>query len=352
MWRTKGHDEAVGLLQSSLAGGNTSHAYLLTGPARIGKATLARELAMALNCTTWQGEPQPTLFGALEPAPAGPPGPCYECPSCTKILAGAHPDVSIVEEWVAARSSIIDQIRAIQYAAGLLPYEGRWKVYVLLNADQLTLPAQNALLKTLEEPAPTVRIILSAPTTQSLLPTVVSRCQQLPLRTPSRADIASALRELKDLEPERAQFLAGLAGGRIGWALQAAGDETLLDARVAGFARLADLLAGDLVVRFKAAEELAARATSDIDSVRETLRLWLTWLRDLLLLVEGCPDLVVNADQLTTLQTAAGRLGSREVQAAVRALQQASGQVDGSTNSRLALEVLMLRLPSLTVAER
>ncbi|MGH2470220.1 MAG: hypothetical protein ACRDGF_09105, partial [Chloroflexota bacterium] len=140
MWRTRGHPRAVEALQADLAAGNGPHAYLITGPPRIGKSLLARELAMAFNCTGWQGEAQTSLFGALQPfAAAGQPGPCYECGSCIKALAGAHPDITVLDEWTAERSSIIDQVRAVQYASNLLPYEGRWKVYALLNADQLTL---------------------------------------------------------------------------------------------------------------------------------------------------------------------------------------------------------------------
>jgi DNA polymerase III gamma/tau subunit len=165
MWRTRGHDAAVELLTSSLVQSRVSHAYLITGPDRIGKSRLARELAMALNCTTWQGPPQTTLFGGDPPA-GGSPAPCYECSSCRKALAGAHPDILVVEEWTTQSAAIIDQVRAIQYASGLLPYEGRWKVYALLNAEGLTVPAQNALLKTLEEPAATVCLILTAPSSR------------------------------------------------------------------------------------------------------------------------------------------------------------------------------------------
>src|SRR5205085_10132053 len=118
MWRTRGHDGVVDLLKTSLAQGRVSHAYLITGPDHAGKSTLARELAMALNCTTWQGEPQGSLFGAIEPTARGEPGPCYECAACRKGLAGSHPDLMLVEQWTTGERGIVDQIRGIQYAAG------------------------------------------------------------------------------------------------------------------------------------------------------------------------------------------------------------------------------------------
>ncbi|MDE3074525.1 MAG: hypothetical protein KGJ86_03770 [Chloroflexota bacterium] len=350
MWRTRGHEGALERLKRALAGGSTTHAYLLTGPARVGKATLARELAMALNCTAWQGEARPSLFDAVGEISAGEPAPCYQCPSCLKVLAGAHPDVMIVEQWVAARTPIIDQVRAIQYASGLLPYEGRWKVYVLLNAEDLTLPAQNALLKTLEEPAETVRLILTAPSAQSLLPTVVSRCQQIALRPVGRNDIAAALRELREVEEERSRFLATVANGRLGWALEAAGDDALLQAREAAFGQLRRALYGDTAERFRIAEELAAQAASRPEATIDVLQLWLGWLRDLLLLLEGCGDLIGGVDQSEALTAAAEELDSRAAQSCIQALQRAIAQTQSSTNTRLALEVLMLRLPSLRAA--
>jgi len=346
MWRTRGHGAAIDLLKSSLAQDRISHAYLIAGPERIGKSTLARELAMALNCTTWQGEPQGTLFGAVEAPVNAEPGPCYQCGACLKALAGSHPDLFLVEEWTTERGLMTDQVRSIQYGSGLLPFEGRRKVYVLLNAEDMTMAAQNTLLKTLEEPAPTVCLILTATTPRALLPTVVSRCQQLQLRAPSPEQIADALAALKDLERPRAQELAGLAAGRIGWALAAAEDPTLLELRQAALSQLSEALRGDTVQRFRLAEALASGDPQTIDDV---LELWLNWLRDVLLLVEGCESRIVNRDQIEFLRQAAGRLGSRAIQDAIRAVQAARGQVAGAINTRMALEVLMLRLPALNL---
>ena len=323
-----------------------SHAYLITGPERTGKATLARELAMALNCTAWQGEPQPTLFGGTE-VPGAEPGPCYQCASCLKALAGSHPDIVAIDQWTTERGSMTDQVRAIQYGAGLLPFEGHRKVYLLLNAEDMTGAAQNTLLKTLEEPAPTVCLILTAATARALLPTVVSRCQHLQLRAPSAQAITAALVELRDVDPERAKALAALASGRIGWALSAAEDPELLEQRQAAMAALVEALHGATVQRFRLAETLAA---GDSQALDDLLELWLSWFRDLLLVGEGLPDRVVNRDQLDALAATASHLQGRAVQHAIRALQAARSQVAGAINTRMALEVLLLRLPSLAAA--
>jgi DNA polymerase III subunit delta' len=342
VWKTRGHDAAVELLKSSLAQDRVSHAYLITGPERVGKSTLAREMAMALNCITWQGEPGPTLFGDFGDATAE-PGPCYRCASCLKVLAGSHPDILTIEQWTTERGTMTDQVRAIQYGSGLLPFEGHRKVYLLLNAEDMTGAAQNTLLKTLEEPAPTVCLILTAATPRALLPTVVSRCQQLQLRPPSTEAIAAALVELRDLDPAQAGQLATFAAGRIGWALAAADDPALLEQRTAALDSLATALGGGTVPRFRLAEALAASGPEVVDDV---LELWLSWLRDLLLVAEALPDRVVNRDQLERLHAAANQISSRAVQAAIQAVQAARSQVAGAINTRMALEVLLLRLPS------
>jgi DNA polymerase-3 subunit delta' len=220
---------------------------------------------------------------------------------------------------------------------------------VLLNAQDLTLAAQNALLKTLEEPAPTVCLILAAATPQALLPTVVSRCQQLQLRAPSTEAIALALEELKEMAPAEAHNLAALAAGRIGWAMQAAEDPTLLLARQQALDHLRRVLGAGTADRFRAAEALAAQAPQALD---DTLQLWLAWLRDVLLMVEGQGQRVVNKDQQEGLEQAASALDSREVQRAIRSVQTARWQADSNVNTRMALEVLMLRLPTLSAQRR
>ncbi len=343
MWRTRGHDAAVELLKSSLGQGRISHAYLITGPDRIGKSTLARELGMALNCTAWQGEATPNLFGDAE-IPSAEPGPCYQCASCVKALAGSHPDMMVIDEWTTERGAMTDQVRSIQYGSGLLPFESRRKVYLLLNAEDMTPAAQNTLLKTLEEPAPTVCLILTASTPRALLPTVVSRCQHIQLRAPSAEAIAAALVDLRDVETERAQTLAALAAGRIGWAMAAAEDPSLLEQRQAALDALLQALRGGTVQRFRLAEALAASAPEAVDDV---LELWLSWLRDALLVAEGCAERTVNKDQLAALEVAASQLRSRDVQSTIRAVQAARAQVAGAINTRMALEVLLLRLPQL-----
>ncbi|TET38214.1 MAG: AAA family ATPase, partial [Dehalococcoidia bacterium] len=161
MWQVIGHEKAVALLERSMKGGKLSHAYLFVGPPHVGKMTLAMNLAQALNC---RGEERP----------------CGECPQCRRIARGVHADVQVIG--LEGRMEIgIDQIREMQHAASLKPFEGRNRVFIIDGADHLSHEAANCLLKTLEEPPPNDQLILLAANERLLLPTVLSRCQKLEL---------------------------------------------------------------------------------------------------------------------------------------------------------------------------
>ena len=141
MWQLAGHSRATTLLQQSLKNGQLSHAYLLVGPAHVGKFTLARNLAQAVNCTS------------AEP-------PCQECTSCRRIAASKHSDIYIVDLISVEKKEIgIRQIAEMQNAAHLPPFEGKYKVFIFDRAEMLSNEAANSLLKTLEEPPPNLSLI-------------------------------------------------------------------------------------------------------------------------------------------------------------------------------------------------
>jgi DNA polymerase-3 subunit delta' len=167
MWQIIGQDRILSSLRRGLEGGTLAHAYLLVGPPHVGKMTLARDLARAVNC----GE-------------AGPP--CGECAACQKISVGKHADVQMIGLYGGAearsRTEIgIDQIREVQHAASLPPFEGKCRVFIIDGAEYLSTEAANSLLKTLEEPAASVVFVLLTTSDRRLPATVVSRCQRLEL---------------------------------------------------------------------------------------------------------------------------------------------------------------------------
>jgi DNA polymerase-3 subunit delta' len=315
-----GHDWAVSLLLHSVEQDHAAHAYLLTGVDHIGKSTLARFLAQTLNCVAS-------------------PRPCGRCRTCELIAAGKHPDLHLVAP--EGNTLKIDQVRALQHNLTLSPMEGRYRVAIVEGMDRATPEASNALLKTLEEPPPHVVIVLIAPEAELLLPTIVSRCQLIALRPLSVEAVRAALIERWQVDGERAETLAHLSGGRLGWAVMAIQDESLLARRAQWLDDLIRLTGQGRVERFAYAEIMAG----DPLTARETLRLWQTWWRDVMLLATGSDAMLIHLDRQDALREHASHFGVDQARAATLRLAQALWQLDRNANTRLALEVLMLDLP-------
>src|SRR3989440_7156430 len=170
-----GHNRLITLLTRSVAGASLPPSLLFAGPAGVGKRKTALAVAQALNCLT------PRDGDA-----------CGACTACARIARGVHPDVSIVEPEDSGAIKI-EQVRDVVDRAAYRPFEGRRRVVIIDNADALVAAAQNALLKTLEEPPPSSIFILVTSRPDVLLPTVRSRCPELRFRPMSPADIAAAL---------------------------------------------------------------------------------------------------------------------------------------------------------------
>ncbi len=326
-----GHRWAVELLRRQMAQAKVAHAYLFTGPAQIGRGTLARWLAQALLC---EEEASP---------------PCGRCPACRKVAAETHPDLRRLHlnlQEGNRRTLGIEAVREMRQGIAERPFYGRRKVYLIEDAECMTVEAENALLKTLEEPPPFVVLLLVALSDHLLLPTIVSRCQVLPLRPLSRQEVRQALMEHWDASEEQAGLLSSLSQGRLGWAVQALSDPQVLRKRQENLTALNRLLSAGLLERFafaEAQERLWRQGKAAL--VLETLQCWQGWWRDLFLLTQGCVDLVVNQDQLETLRNAGRQVSPQSALAFLQALRTAQERLQDQVNPRLALEELLLELP-------
>jgi len=327
MWQLAGHSRATTLLQQSLRNGQLSHAYLLVGPAHVGKFTLARNLAQAVNC---ESESRP----------------CQECTSCRRIAASKHSDIHIVDLVSVEKKEIgIRQIAEMQTAAHLPPFEGKCKVFIFDRAEMLSNEAANSLLKTLEEPPPNILIILLTARESALLPTIASRCQRVGLRPLPLGLVIDVLVKDYQVPQERADFLARLSGGCLGWALQALRDETLLSSREQRLEDFSRLCAAGTRDRLAYAADLAALFGKGRDRMNDVLSAWLQWWRDLLLIKCDNSQWIVNVDQEALLSTQAEKLTAGSIAAFMRDIRAAGEQLEMNANPRLALEVLMLRMP-------
>jgi DNA polymerase III subunit delta' len=325
-----GHDWAVELLSAAIRHGRIGQAYLFTGPAQIGKTTLARTFAQALNC----------LSGDFASRP------CGRCRACTLIAANRHPDVRLLTGEVSSRGKLtikIDEIRALQHDLNLAAYEARWKVAILKQFDAATAGAANAFLKMLEEPPSKVILLLTANEASGVLPTITSRCRTLALRPLPVMTIQAALQKRGQMAPEEARLLAHLADGRLGWAVQAAQEPRLLQERQDRLAGLHEALQSKRNGRFRLADRLARKP----EELPQVLQTWLSWWRDLALLACGKPDssAISNVDQEARLRELVAVWPANRIVAGLDKTGKTLTYLERNANTRLALENLLLSYP-------
>jgi DNA polymerase-3 subunit delta' len=330
-WNIVGHEHSIDILRRTLAAQQVRHAYLFVGPQRIGKSLLAQRFAQTLLCT-----------GGVDPLVA-PTDPCNACLACRKALHGNHPDLHVIKKAPDKQFILIEQVRDLQNASARRTLEGRRNIFILENAHEMNLQAANCLLKTLEEPEPDVVLLLTVPDAGLLLPTILSRVQQIPMQLLTTAQIKQALEQRWDVESREAELIAALAAGRMGWAVQAVEDEELLAERKEQLELLAKLPPMSRVQRF----EVAQRLSADSDEVDALLELWLLWWRDIVLIANGCPDLIANVDMLDVLKKYATKIGAAEAGRMVHAILRTQTSIEQNVNVRVALEVLMLDLPTI-----
>ena len=306
-----GHRKLVALLSRSIERDTIPPSLIFAGPAGVGKRLVALASAQALNCLDPRRQKSRTSDAIEYDA-------CGVCPACTRIERGLHPDVVVVEPGDTG-SIKVDPIRDIIDRAGYRPFEGRRRVVIIDEADALVPQAQNALLKTLEEPPSSSVFILVSARADSLLPTVQSRCPRLRFHQLGPEDVAAALirRGMKEAE---AHATAALANGSIGAALDVDA-ETLVDARNVALRVLAQFAStDDLRRRVELAKELLPQtpggAAADREHLAIHLRAMASLLRDVALVtMNGDRRTLANPDVEASLGRLSALKGERGIQA-------------------------------------
>lgn len=326
-WNLLGHEWAASLLKQHITHGDVRHAYLFSGAPGIGRRSLALAFAQAVNCQN----------------PIVPGEPCGECRLCKLTEKMQHPDLSIVEADSEGGMLKVDQIRALQRSVMLSPYEAKFRVALLLNFQRANANAQNALLKTLEEAPKQVILLLTADSSDNLLPTIASRCEILRLRPVSIEKLQESLQSRWGYDHEKSALLAHLANGRTGLALRLASDPALVEKHTAWVDELLRLMPLNIRERFAAAEPLCKNR----DQLRLTLQTWLSAVRDLLLASNGKEENLTNQGHTADIIALAKKLSSLQIVDLLNSMDYSLEILESNANLKLLLENLLINIPKI-----
>lgn len=321
-----GHEKNISLLERTVEEGRPPHAYLFTGRDGVGKKMVAIRFACMLNCHTPHTDRQGT------------------CPVCRRICQGKHPDVYVE---LPERGMIrIEKIRQLvngffRYA----PVEGSYRIATIDDAHLMNHAAQNALLKTLEEPPAACILVLVTSKPFLLLSTVRSRCRRVRFGPLPPAPMARLLETQEGLAPEEALTLAAMSGGSVARAIEMHGSN---------FSELREhvieLLDRPTKKGLAGLLEFSLSISSERESVRETIEIAATWIRDLIVhdmvAEEG---LIINRDSLDRIALSAQHRGKEELLAAYGELMKTLELVESGTNvnRNLLTDIMLLKITRL-----
>jgi DNA polymerase-3 subunit delta' len=330
-WNLVGHEWAADILKKHIQKGNVRHAYLFCGPDGVGRRSLALRFTQALTC--------PTARETGEP--------CLSCSSCQHIARMQYPDLFVVSAQENRKEILIEQIRTLQHDLSLAPYEAPYRIGLLLDFQNSSIAAQNAMLKTLEEPTPRAILLVTSSRPEDLLPTIASRCEIILLRPASFDVTARSLEKETGVTGEDAEKIARLSGGCYGQALSMHQNSETMDRINTLIDGMLRAMAAPLRDRFAYAEELTVRKNTTRENLLVAIRVWISFWRDVLLIAGGAGAPVIHDDYRDVLHILAAELSLAEIHAQLSRLEESLDQLDKNANARLLAEVLIMELPSL-----
>ena len=318
-----GHKDIINYIRNAVREDKVSHAYILNGERGAGKKMLANLFAATLLCEK------------------GGPDPCNECHSCRQAESGNHPDIIKVTHEKPNSISVDDIREQVNNTIMIKPYQGPYKVYIIPQADMMTTQAQNALLKTIEEPPEYAVIMLLTENADTLLPTINSRCVMLKLRNIKDTLIKKYLMETMQVPDYKADMCTAFAQGNMGRAIMLANSEhfnEIRDEAVQLLKYINEMELSEIV-------QAVSRITAYKLEINDYLDIIMIWYRDVLLYkATKDMDKVVFKDQIKYIKERAKRSSYEGIELIIESLEKAKARLKANVNFELVMELLFLTI--------
>ena len=322
-----GNEETVRRLGDAVRGGILPHAHLIVGPSGSGKHTLALGIAAALNCENADREDLPL--------------PCGICNTCRRIREGNFTDLRRLSHADGRATIGVDEVRAFREDMFLSATESAHKIYIIEEFDTATPQAQNALLKTIEEPPAYAVILLLANNADRLLPTILSRCVRLNLKAVRDQDIREYLMDKMKIPDYQADVSLKFAQGNVGKAVQLASSETFAAMKDEALSLLHETDRMELYELMDAVKKISDYK-NDIDSFLDIVTIW---LRDVLMFkaTQDANSLIFRED-LSAITARARKSSYEGLEEMIQAVDRARARLKANVNFDLVLELLLLTI--------
>ena len=318
-----GHKDILKYISSAVENNRVSHAYILNGERGSGKKMLANLFAMTLLCETGDNEP------------------CGKCHSCKQAESGNHPDIIRVTHEKPNSISVDDIRTQVNNTVDIKPYQGPYKVYIIPQADMMTQQAQNAILKTIEEPPSYAVFLLLTENAETLLPTINSRCVMLKLRNIKDTLIKKYLMENLEIPDYKADMCTAFAQGNMGRAIMLANSDHFNEIReeaVQLLKHISEMELNEIVAAVKNISVYKLEITDYLDII-------MIWYRDVLLYKATKEiDKVVFKDQLQSIKEQARKSSYEGIELILESLEKAKARLKANVNFDLVMELLFLTI--------
>ncbi len=315
-----GHEQIKEHLQNAVSMDKVSHAYILNGPDRSGKMALANSFAMALQCE------QHSTDG------------CMKCHSCQQALSGNQPDIIYLQHEKPGTISVDDIRRQINNDITIKPYASPYKIYIISEAEKMTQQAQNALLKTIEEPPAYAVILLLTSNADYFLPTILSRCITLNLKAVPDTAIHNFLMEKYQIPDYKADICTAFAQGNVGKAIQLASSEDFNEIKNSALQlvkRIKEISLSEMIDTIKQISDYKLEINDYFD-------IMFIWYRDVLL-YKATSDInsLIFKDEVSDIKKQASKSSYEGIETIIKSLDKAKNRLKANVNFDLVMELLL-----------